>query len=64
MINQARRWKCGRPISLANNAAFAVIREAMRGKDMVALGRVVISNCEHVIALEPYENGSWDDAAL
>jgi hypothetical protein len=42
MIIQARRWNCGRPISLANNAVFAVIREAMRGKDMVALGRVVI----------------------
>src|SRR5690242_1455906 len=37
--------------------AFAVVREAMRGKDMVALGRVVISKREHVIALEPYEKG-------
>jgi DNA end-binding protein Ku len=33
----------------------AVIREAMRGKDMVALGRVVVAKREHVIALEPYE---------
>jgi DNA end-binding protein Ku len=37
--------------------AFAVIREAMRGKDMVALGRVVVAKRERVIALEPYEKG-------
>lgn len=37
--------------------AFAVIREAMRGKDMVALGRVVLSKRERVIALEPYGKG-------
>jgi DNA end-binding protein Ku len=29
----------------------------MRGKEMVALGRVVISKREYVIALEPYEKG-------
>jgi DNA end-binding protein Ku len=33
--------------------AFAVIREAMRGKGMVALGRVVLSKRERVITLEP-----------
>jgi DNA end-binding protein Ku len=37
--------------------AFAVIREAMRDKDRVALGRVVMANREHVIALEPCEKG-------
>src|SRR6516164_10891030 len=37
--------------------AFAVIREAMRGRDMVALGRVVVAKRERVIALEPYEKG-------
>jgi DNA end-binding protein Ku len=37
--------------------AFAVIREAMRGKDMVALGRVVLSKRERVIVLQPWENG-------
>jgi DNA end-binding protein Ku len=37
--------------------AFAVIREAMRGKGMVALGRLVLSKRERVIALEPYEKG-------
>jgi DNA end-binding protein Ku len=37
--------------------AFAVIREAMRCKAMVALGRLVLSKRERVIALEPYEKG-------
>ncbi len=37
--------------------AFAVIREAMRGKDMVALGRLVLSKRERVIALEAYDKG-------
>jgi DNA end-binding protein Ku len=37
--------------------AFSVIREAMRDKDRVALGRVVMANREHVIALEPCEKG-------
>jgi DNA end-binding protein Ku len=30
-----------------------VIREAMRGKGMVALGRVVLAKRERVIMLEP-----------
>src|SRR6266550_944697 len=37
--------------------AFAVIREAMRHKTMVALGRLVLSKRERVIALEPYDKG-------
>lgn len=37
--------------------AFAVIREAMKAEDRVALGRVVISKRERVIALEPFEKG-------
>jgi DNA end-binding protein Ku len=37
--------------------AFAVIREAMRGKDMVALGRVVLAKRERVIMLEPWGKG-------
>jgi DNA end-binding protein Ku len=45
------------PTDKVGQDAFAVIREAMRGKEMVALGRVVISKREHVIALEPYEKG-------
>jgi len=37
--------------------AFAVIRDAMRGKGMVALGRVVLNKRERVIALEPHGKG-------
>jgi DNA end-binding protein Ku len=37
--------------------AFAVIREAMRHKSMVALGRLVLSKRERVIALEAYDKG-------
>jgi DNA end-binding protein Ku len=37
--------------------AFAVIREAMRGKAMAALGRLVLAKRERVIALEPYSKG-------
>ena len=37
--------------------AFAVIREAMRGKDMVALGRVVLGKRERVIMLKAWDKG-------
>ncbi len=37
--------------------AFAVIRDAMRGKEMVALGRVVLAKRERVIMLQPWEKG-------
>lgn len=37
--------------------AFAVIREAMRGKKMVGIGRVVISKRERPIILEPMGKG-------
>src|SRR3974390_74819 len=37
--------------------AFAVIREAIRKEGMVALGRVVFANREHIIALEPRGKG-------
>ena len=37
--------------------AFAVIRDAMKRKDKVALGRVVLSSREHVIALRPLGKG-------
>jgi DNA end-binding protein Ku len=37
--------------------AFAVIREAMRGKEMVALGRIVLAKRERVIMLQPWEKG-------
>ncbi len=37
--------------------AFAVIREAMRGKRMAALGRVVLAKRERVIMIEPCDKG-------
>src|SRR6202007_494343 len=37
--------------------AFAVIRETIRDMDMVAIGRVVLTNREHIIGLEPMEKG-------
>ena len=37
--------------------AFAVIRDPMRGKAVVALGRLVLSKRERVMALEPYGKG-------
>ena len=37
--------------------AFAVIREAMRGKGMAALGRVVLARRERIIMLEAWDRG-------
>ena len=37
--------------------AFAVIRDAMKKKDKVALGRIVLTNREHVIKLVPLGKG-------
>jgi len=37
--------------------AFAVIRQAMEGKGVAALGRVVMAKRERVIALEPFGKG-------
>ena len=37
--------------------AFAVIRDALRGKDMVGLGRVVLSKRERVVMLQPRGSG-------
>jgi DNA end-binding protein Ku len=37
--------------------AFAVIREAMRGKGMVAFARVVLAKRERVIMLQPWDRG-------
>src|SRR5262249_27601025 len=41
------------PSDPVGQEAFAVIREAMRSKDMVAIARVVLTNREQSIALEP-----------
>ena len=37
--------------------AFAVIRDAIRKEGMVALGKVVFTTRQHIIALEPRDNG-------
>ena len=41
------------PDGKAGVDAFAVIRDAMKDQDRVALGRIVLTNREHVIAIEP-----------
>jgi len=45
------------PNDAVGQEAFAVIRDAMRGKGMVALGRVVLAKRERVIMLQPWEKG-------
>src|SRR5271156_4438690 len=45
------------PSDQAGQDAFAVIREAMRGKGMVALARVVLAKRERVIMLQPWDKG-------
>jgi DNA end-binding protein Ku len=45
------------PSEPVGQEAFAVIREAMRRKRMVALGRLLLSKRERVIALEAYDKG-------
>ena len=45
------------PNDHAGQDAFAVIREAMRGKGMAALGRVVLAKRERVIMFEPWDKG-------
>src|SRR5271167_459650 len=47
------------PNDQVGQEAFAVIREAMRGKGMAALARVVLAKRERVIMLKP-----WDDGLL
>ena len=45
------------PNDQVGQEAFAVIREAMRGKGMVALARVVLAKRERVIMLHPWDKG-------
>ncbi|ANW00767.1 Ku protein [Bradyrhizobium icense] len=45
------------PDGKVGHDAFAVIRETIRNMDKVAIGRVVLTNREHIIALEPLEKG-------
>src|SRR5205809_5146607 len=46
-----------RPDGKVGHDAFAVIRETIRGMDKVAIGRVVLTNREHIIALEALDKG-------
>ena len=46
-----------RPDGKVGHDAFAVIRETIREMDKVAIGRVVLTSREHIIALEPLEKG-------
>ena len=45
------------PDDQVGQEAFAVIREAMRGKGLVALARVVLAKRERVIMLQPRDKG-------
>ena len=45
------------PDGKVGHDAYAVIRETIRSMDMVAIGRVVLTNREHIIALVPLEKG-------
>ncbi len=47
----------GRVVDRVGQDAFAVIREAMRGKDMVAIGRVVLAKRERVMMLQAWNKG-------
>jgi DNA end-binding protein Ku len=46
-----------RPDGKVGHDAFAVIRETIRAMNKVAIGRVVLTNREHIIALEPLDKG-------
>jgi Ku protein len=46
-----------RPDGKVGHDAFAVIRETIREMAKVAIGRVVLTNREHIIALEPLDKG-------
>jgi DNA end-binding protein Ku len=45
------------PDGKAGVDAFAVIRDAMKDQDRVALARIVLTNREHVMAIEPFGKG-------
>ncbi len=46
-----------RPDGRAGHDAFAVIRETIHSMNMVAVGRVVLTSREHIIAIEPLDKG-------
>jgi DNA end-binding protein Ku len=46
-----------RPDGKVGHDAFAVIRETIRDMNKVAIGRIVLTSREHIIALEPMDKG-------
>jgi len=46
-----------RPDGKVGHDAFAVIRDTIREMDKVAIGRLVLTNREHIIAMEPLGKG-------
>ena len=44
------------PDGKAGEEAFAVIRDAMQNKGRAALAKIVLTNREHVMAIEPFGN--------
>jgi len=46
-----------RPDGKVGHDAFAVIRETIRSMNMVAIGTVILTSREHIIALEPLDKG-------
>jgi DNA end-binding protein Ku len=45
------------PTDQVGQEAFAVIRDTIRAKKMVALGRIVLARREHVVMLEAFDKG-------
>jgi len=45
------------PTDKVGQEAFAVIRDAIKDKGLVGLGRVVLTRREHVVMLEPFDKG-------
>jgi DNA end-binding protein Ku len=45
------------PTDKVGQEAFAVIRDAIKDKGLVGLGRVVLTRREHVVMLEPFDRG-------
>jgi hypothetical protein len=46
-----------RPDGKVGHDVFAVVHETIRAMNKVAIGRVVLTNREHIIALEPLDKG-------
>src|SRR6266481_5712214 len=55
MLNPPRATRSGPLVSA--HAQWQAARQTIRSMDMVAIGRVVLTNREHIIALEPLDKG-------